>query len=94
MGGSRGMTLDRIPRSLDEARALVAYNQRILQTSQSPQRRHRASRMLENLEPVMAQLEADAQARAVASAAATREHGDFEVVFSGRESLDKFRWDR
>jgi len=38
---------------------MVAYNQRILATSQSPQRRHRADRMLANLTPLVAQLEHD-----------------------------------
>jgi len=33
---------DRIPGSVDEARTMIAYNERILETSQSPQRRDRS----------------------------------------------------
>lgn len=36
---------------------MVAYNERILATSKSRQRRHRAERMLANLAPWVAQLE-------------------------------------
>lgn len=54
----RGMNYDRRPSTLAEARAMVAYNQQILETSQSPQRQRRARRMLANLQPVLAQLEA------------------------------------
>lgn len=91
MARTRGLSIDRLPRTLDEARTLIAYNQRILQTSQSPQRRHRAYRMLVHLQPILDQLEAEARARAVT--AATRDDGDYEIVFSGRDSLSKFRKD-
>jgi len=42
---------------------MVAYNERILKTSQSRQRRHRAERMLANLAPIVAQLEREEAAR-------------------------------
>jgi len=42
---------------------MVAYNERILETSTSRQRRHRAERMLINLAPFVAQLERDAASR-------------------------------
>lgn len=54
---------DRVPGSLDEARALVAYNERIIATSGSAQRRERAERMLANVSPHLARLEADEAAR-------------------------------
>lgn len=65
---------------------MVAYNQRILATSASLQRRHRARRMLANLRPHVVRLEAavplvgevvpvEAPAAAVSEA--------FEVVWSG-----------
>jgi len=52
-----GLRADRRPGSLDEARTMVAYNQRILETSQSSERRDRAARMLVNLQPWIAELE-------------------------------------
>jgi hypothetical protein len=53
------LRLHRVPGSVEEARTLLAYNQRIVATSQSPQRRHRAERMLVNLQPELARLERD-----------------------------------
>jgi len=52
--GLRGRSL---PGSLDEARAMVTYNEWILAHSQSGQRRERAERMLANLVPVIARFE-------------------------------------
>lgn len=74
---------------------MVAYNERILATSQSPQRRDRAARMLANLRPELARLEAAARPPDPQSAPTTARHDDdeFEVVFSGSDSLSKFRKD-
>ena len=78
---------DRRPGSLEEAERLVAYNKRILATSQSPQRCHRAARMLANLQPELARLrEISAQQSPVPTPpvrAAERE-AEFEVVWDGR----------
>lgn len=52
------LSRNRIPGSLDEARTMLAYNQRILATSKSPQRRLRAERMIANLRPELRRLEA------------------------------------
>lgn len=52
-----------MPGYIDEARTMIAYNERILQTSASSQRRHRAERMLANLQPVLARLERDESTR-------------------------------
>jgi hypothetical protein len=50
---------DRIPGSIDEAQQVIAYNERILATSGSPQRRHRAERMRANVRPELARLEVE-----------------------------------
>lgn len=57
------LTHARIPGSVDEARAIVAYNERIVATSQSQQRRDRAAAMLANVRPHLERLERDEQAR-------------------------------
>jgi hypothetical protein len=57
------LTQARIPGSVDEARTMVAYNERILATSQSQQRRARATAMLANVRPHLERLEREEQAR-------------------------------
>ncbi len=52
-----GMMHARRPGSLLEALEMVAYNERIIATSLSKQRRDRASAMLANLRPIVGQLE-------------------------------------
>lgn len=54
---------DRVPASVEEAQRLIAYNERILASSDSPQRRVRAERMLENVRAELARLERDEAAR-------------------------------
>jgi hypothetical protein len=53
----------RVPGSVDEARQMVAYNERIVATSQSPQRVARAQAMLANLRPHVERLEREEAAR-------------------------------
>ena len=93
------MRPDREPASLEEAATLVAYNQRILDTSQSQQRRHRAARMLANLRPIVVRLEREEAERLSRIAAAapplasfegrvqhwrdTKDDEEFEVVWNG-----------
>jgi len=88
---------------------MVAYNQRILETSQSPQRRHRAERMLVNLAPFVAQLEREEAERLAKIAASTppassfegrvqrwldtKDDDEFEVVWSGKDSLSNMGHD-
>ena len=90
---------DRIPASVDEARSLVAYNERIIATSQSPQRRERAAAMLANVRPHLERLEREENHRVSKLLAATppastiegqlqrrvrdRRDDEFEVVWSG-----------
>ncbi len=69
---------DRRPGSVEEAQRMVAYNLRILQTSASAQRRHRAERMLENLKPILAQLERDEAERIRRIEAAAPPESTFE----------------
>lgn len=91
---------DRIPASVDEARTLVAYNERILATSESPQRRERAVAMLANVKPHLDRLEREERDRVARLMAATppastldgqiqrrvRDREDeFEVVWSGAD---------
>jgi len=82
---------------------MVAYNQRILATSTSRQRLHRAERMLVNLQPWVAQLEREEAARLAKIAASTppassfegrvqrwrdtKDDDEFDVVWSGKDSL-------
>ena len=54
-----GLHHARRPGSVEEARTLVAYNERIIETSHSPQRRHRSNQMLANLHPLLEKLERD-----------------------------------
>jgi hypothetical protein len=98
-----GLRADRIPASVDEVRAMVAYNERILETSQSTQRRYRAERMLINLQPWVELLEREELERLAKIAAAappvssfegrvqqwrdTKDDDEFEVVWSGKASL-------
>jgi hypothetical protein len=56
---ARGLTRDRLPGSVDEARTLIAYNERILASTVSGQRRVRAERMIANLRPHLERLERD-----------------------------------
>jgi hypothetical protein len=93
------MTHARIPGSVDEARTMVAYNERILATSQSQQRRDRATAMLANVRPHLERLEREEQARVSRVEASTppastldgqiqrrvrdREDDQYEVVWSG-----------
>jgi uncharacterized protein (DUF885 family) len=89
----RGLNLERRPTSVAEAQTMVAYNEQILASSRSPQRRDRAARMLANVRPVLAHLEAAAAAIKDGSTRtpARTDDDEFEVVFSGRDSLSKFR---
>lgn len=68
---------------------MVAYNERILATSQSPQRIHRAKRMLVNLQPIVVRLEQEQNEveRSVSKLSRTIGDDEYDVVFSGRESL-------
>jgi len=88
---------------------MVAYNQRILETSTSRQRQHRAERMLVNLAPFVAQLEREEAERLVKIAASTppassfegrvqrwrdtKDDDEFEVVWSGKDSLSSMGHD-
>lgn len=79
---------DRLPGSVDAARTMIAYNERILETSQSPQRRDRAARMLANVRPVLARLErVEAERLKRIAPPVTSADDEFEVVWSGKESL-------
>lgn len=77
---------------------MVAYNERIIETSQSPQRVERATRMLVNLQPHLDRLESEERARLARLNAATPpastidgqiqrrvrdREDDYEVVWSG-----------
>ncbi len=75
---------------------MVAYNQRILETSASEQRRQRAGRMLMHLRPLLAQLETNRTEEVIApSEQPPRDvnplivHGvEYEAIQSvGRQSL-------
>ena len=90
---------DRIPGSVDEARELVAYNERIITTSQSAQRRERAAAMLANVRPHLERLEQEERDRVARLMSATppastlegqiqrrvrdRQEDEYEVVWSG-----------
>jgi hypothetical protein len=88
-----GLKTARVPGTLAEAQAMVAYNERILATSGSPQRLHRAHQMLANLRPHVARLEAraasprlDAAAGAAATAGGVTSVAlPYEVVWSGTD---------
>lgn len=98
-GVPRGLAPARIPGSIDEARKLVAYNERVIASSGSRQRRMRAAAMLINLRPHVERLEAEERARLARIGAATppastfegqlqrrvrdREDDEFEVVWDG-----------
>lgn len=93
------LRFDRIPASVDEARQMIAYNERILATSQSPQRLDRATRMLANVRQHLERLEREERERVARISASTppastidgqiqrrvrdRERDDYEVVWSG-----------
>lgn len=78
---------------------MIAYNQRILETSTSRQRQHRAERMLINLAPFVAQLERDEAERVAKITSSTppastfegrvqrwrdaKDDDEFEVVWNG-----------
>lgn len=80
---------------------MIAYNERILQTSASEQRRHRAERMLANLQPVLARLqrEEDERCRRIEASAPPVSSFDgrlqqwrddkteYETVWNGGEGL-------
>lgn len=92
---------DRIPGSVEEARELVAYNERIIATSQSAHRRDRATAMLANVRPHLERLEREERDRLARLMSATppastiegqiqrrvRDHqeDDYEVVWSGSD---------
>lgn len=57
---------------------MLAYNERILATSQSAQRRHRAERMIANVRPVLEQLEQDEASRLARISAAAPPASTFE----------------
>jgi hypothetical protein len=100
---TRGLQTDRVPASIDEARKMVAYNEWVLETSRSAQRRDRAQRMLANLQPSVARLEREELERLAKIEAAalpassfegrvqqwrdTKDDDEFEVVWSGKASL-------
>jgi uncharacterized sporulation protein YeaH/YhbH (DUF444 family) len=100
------MRRDRIPWSIEVARSMVAYNERILRTSQSRQRLERAERMLANLRPVIAQLELDEadrlrreadRLRRIEAAAPPRvpvartDQDEFVTVWNGGEGLSSYQ---
>jgi hypothetical protein len=105
--GANPLRHDRVPGSVDEARTMVAYNERILATSESPQRLHRAERMLANLAPVLQRLEREEvdRLRRIADAAPpaasfegrvqqwrdTREDEEFETVWNGGGGLSSYQ---
>ena len=75
---------------------MIAYNERILCTSLSEQRRDRARRMLANLQPFLTRFQVDAAPTREARPATTI-HGDgveLESVWNGRDSLDVLKGDR
>lgn len=87
---ARGLTADREPGTLAEARAVVAYNERILETSSSSQRRIRAARMLKNLAPAIARLEQHASVTPAASLppiVTSIDAVEFETVWNGEVGL-------
>jgi hypothetical protein len=98
------MQRDRLPGSIEEARTLVSYNERILATSDSPQRRARAQRMLANVRSELARLEQDEAERLGRIAAAAPpassfegrvqqwrdEQEELETVWHGGEGLTSF----
>lgn len=63
VGLPKGLRADRVPGTLDEARKMVAYNESILATTASGQRRLRAAAMLVNLRPHVERLKAEEAAR-------------------------------
>lgn len=69
---------DRVPGSIEQARSMVAYNERILATSVSGQRRHRSERMLANVRPYLDRLERDEAERLRRIAAAAPPASSFE----------------
>ena len=72
----------RIPATLDEARQMAEYNERIIETSDSLQRISRARRMLANVVPHLERLERQSAAEA-ARAEVREDQTDYEVVWSG-----------
>lgn len=57
------MNVERRPGTVEEARTMLAYNERILQTSDSAQRRERAERMIANVRPELVRLEREEASR-------------------------------
>ena len=83
--GARG--LRRLPATLDDARAMAAYADSVLAQSTCRARRARMVRLLENLQPVIARLEA--RVVIVPAAPSGPRHvtiggEDFEIVWDGR----------
>jgi hypothetical protein len=84
---------------VDEARELVAYNERIVETSGSRQRRMRAARMLVNVRPHLERLEAEEAARVARIAKSMPPAGSFDGVLqrfreAGAEARDlEVVWD-
>ena len=72
----------RIPATLDEARQMAEYNERIIETSDSLHDIARARRMLANVVPHLERLERQAAA-AAARVEAREDQDDYQVVWSG-----------
>lgn len=73
---------------------MVAYNERILQASDSPQRRHRADRMLANLRPELERLEREETERVRRIETVTPPASTFDGTLqrwreAGREALER-----
>jgi hypothetical protein len=85
MARRRVLNRERLPGTLDEARRLIAYNEDVIRTSRSVQRRDRAAQMLSNLRPELARLEAADARREGPRAPATRiiNGEEFEITFDG-----------
>lgn len=78
-----GLKAHRIPGTLAEAEALVAYNERVLATSVGRERRARARRMLANLQPHLERLRA---AEVIARVPRVpRSTAEYIVVWSGAD---------
>lgn len=86
---ANSLRTDRVPGSLDEARTLVAYNERIRATSKSAQRVERAERMLANLRPHVERLERAEAGREVALSITTTVVRSGETLLDARSRLDE-----
>lgn len=99
VGVPQGLRVDRIPGSVEEARTMVDYNERIVQTSASRPRRMRAAAMLVNVRPHLERLEGEEAARLARIESTTPPAGTFDGVLqrfrdAGLEALDlEVAWD-